>query len=150
MIHAIILFFHLFISLLDLNPQVTVSLIPSGVMLYEGAHVTLKCTGTLPVSVPGVTVSASWTGPVEQQLTRSDTLNVSQTVMTGDGEYQSTVVIFPSSVNDSGLYTCTMNTHTIYSMKPFSSNSSVLAIMKGINRNLHLFLTLACFNAFIY
>ena len=106
------------------TPQVTVSPIPSGVTLYEGAHVTLTCTGTLPVSVPSVTISGSWTGPDEQQITTSDTLNVSQTVMTGDREYQSTVVIFPSSVNDSGLYTCTMNASTFNGKS--SSNGTLL------------------------
>ena len=118
--------------------QLSIDLTPSGVTLYEGAHVTLTCTGTLPVSVPSVTVSSSWTGPDEQQVTTSDMLSVSQTVMTGDREYQSTVVLFPTSVNNSGLYTCTMDTHTIYSSKPLSSNSSVVPIVKGIYRNFKL------------
>ena len=115
----------------DLSPDVVVGLSPSGVTLYEGAHVTLTCTGTLPVSVPSVTISGSWTGPDEQQITTSDTLNVSQTVMTGDREYQSTVVIFPSTVNDSGLYTCTMNAHTEDALKQFMGNESIIVEIEG-------------------
>ena len=112
--------------------RISIDLTPSGVTLYEGAHVTLTCTGTLPVSVPSVTISGSWTGPDEQQITTSDTLNVSQTVMTGDREYQSTVVIFPSSVNDSGLYTCTMNAHTmIFNVRDSTSNNSLIVDIKG-------------------
>ena len=117
---------------LELTLKMTVFTTPSGITLYEGAHVTLTCIGTLSVNVTGVTVNGSWTGPDEQQIiTTSDTLNVSQTVMTGDREYQSTVVIFPSSVNDSGLYTCKMNAHTEDVIKQFMGNESIILEIKG-------------------
>ena len=99
--------------------------------VFEGANVTLICTGTLQANVTGVTVSASWTGPDEQPITTSNTLNVSQMVLTGNNEFQSTVVIAPSSVKDSGLYTCSENASIENVTKQFMANESIIVKIEG-------------------
>lgn len=106
-----------FVLLLVPPPQITVTIMPSIGLLYEGTLVTLTCSVTVDtthVTIP-ISVTVVWIGPHGElgehgmQMTKRSFGRITVVDMTQSSPYTSMLVFDPADDIDTGDYQCNVS-----------------------------------------
>ena len=132
----------IFFSVPDPSVSVTRN---GGTTLYAGIVLTLTCeitvTGIPADMLSNIDVSATWSGPSENELTSSGRITVTPAELDSGTTYISTVVIDTLTTSNNGTYICQANIDPSVSLTFIDASNSADVITLDSQRECNLFLS---------